>query len=103
MTPEEMTAKMMVLYEDEEFTAKAAACENTQQMAALFVAEGLPVTPEILNELLIKVNEDAELGEAELETVSGGIRWHPFPFPIPFPIPRPRPRWPFGPKRPRGW
>ena len=61
MTPEEMTAKMMALYEDEEFSAKAAACENTQQMAALFVEEGLPVTAELLDVILVKVNEEAEL------------------------------------------
>lgn len=96
MTPEEMTAKMMALYEDEDFSAKAAACENTQQMAELFVKEGLPVTSEMLEVILVNANEEVEMSEEDLDNVAGGIRirWIPFPFPIPFPIPRPHPRWP---------
>ena len=94
MTPEEMTARMMALYEDEEFSAKAAACEDTRQMAELFAAEGLPVTAEMLDAILVKVNGETELGEEELDNVAGGIRWLPLPIPVPFPIPRPRPCWP---------
>lgn len=93
MTPEEMTAKMAALYEDEEFTAKAAACQNVQEMAELFAQEGLPVTPEVLEAVLAKANEEGEMGEEDLDSVAGGL-WFPFPFPIPFPIPRPRRRWP---------
>lgn len=101
MTPEEMTAKMAALYEDEEFTAKVAACQNVQQMAELFAQEGLPVTPEVLEAVLAKANEEGEMDEEDLDSVAGGI-WLPFlfPFPIPFPIPRPRPGWP---RRPRRW
>ena len=94
MTPNEMTAKMMALYEDEEFSAKVAACENTQQMADLFVAEGLPITAESMDAVLASAKVDTELGEDDLDNVAGGIRLWPIPFPIPFPIPRPRPRWP---------
>jgi hypothetical protein len=94
MTPEEMSAKMAALYEDEAFTAKAAACENTEQMAELFVKEGLPVTSDMLDVLLAKANEE-ELDEGALDNVAGGaIRWLPLPR-CPFPLPIPTfPRWP---------
>lgn len=71
MTPEEMSAKMAALFEDEAFTAKAAACENTEQMAELFVKEGLPVTSDMLDALLAKANEE-ELDEGALDNVAGG-------------------------------
>ena len=100
MKPEEMTAKMAALYEDEDFSAKAAACENAQQMAELFVREGLPITVEMMEAVLAAANEDVEMDEDDLDNVAGGVSLIRnscilFPRPLPFPIPRPRPRWPF--------
>lgn len=95
MTPEEMSAKMAALYEDDDFSGKAASCNNVQEMAELFVKEGVPITPEALELVLAKANEEGEISEEALESVAGGrIRWIPLPFPFPFPIPVPRPRWP---------
>ena len=39
----------------------------------MFAEEGVPVTPEIPEVVLAEANKEGELGEADLETVSGGV------------------------------
>ena len=42
----------------------------------MFAEEGVPVTPEIPEVVLAEANKEGELGEEDLETVSGGVNWY---------------------------
>lgn len=71
---EEIINKLSELFEVPDFEEKLSLCEDETQILDLFSANGLEITEEELHEIMAyatKANE-GEIGEDQLEDVSGG-------------------------------
>ncbi len=72
MTKEEMVKKIDELYEDEAFRAKAANCETTEEIIAVFKEEGIEITEEDFA-AVENYNAKSELNAEDLDDVAGGV------------------------------
>jgi predicted ribosomally synthesized peptide with nif11-like leader len=76
MSQDEMQKKIEALVNDAEFAAKLSQCETCDEIAALFGTEGIEVSGEELEKGMERIsvqNENGEIGEDDLEQVSGGF------------------------------
>jgi hypothetical protein len=75
MSQNEMQKKIEELLANAEFADKLFQCETCGEIAALFETEGIEVSGEELETAMERVaarNENGEIGENDLEQVSGG-------------------------------
>ena len=76
MTQEEMKQKIDSLMSDASFAQRVSECETYDDLANIFSAEGLTVSPEELEAAMDKVTASGasdELNEDDLESVAGGF------------------------------
>lgn len=72
MNKQELMDKVKTLMENDTFTAKLAAANDLDEMAAAFQAEGIDVTGAELEAVVANKRSNVELGEEDLSQVSGG-------------------------------
>lgn len=72
MNKQELMEKVQALMENEAFTAKLAAANDLDEMAAVFQAEGIEITGADLEAASEKKQANVELGEDDLDQVAGG-------------------------------
>ena len=74
MNTGDMLKKIEELLENEEFAAKMSACESCEELAELFVAEGIPMTTDDAEQMVAEVNRQGsgEMDENDLDSVAGG-------------------------------
>lgn len=72
-----MNEKLMELFQNKEFLNKIVACDTVDEVLGVIEAEGVETTKEEFDALMDNVarvrNSTGELGEEELENVSGGF------------------------------
>ena len=73
MIRDEIMEKLGPLWENEEFVKALAAAETEEAALAVFAENGVVLTKEELAEIKANGTEPGELGESELENVSGGV------------------------------